>query len=90
MEQPEPACSKSMPKKPRKRALKRQLKQKLSLTISPEMRVKARKLARKQRRSLSSLFEYLIAMEFLRQKSKDPYDPRTNTGIYRLAQRVTQ
>jgi hypothetical protein len=64
---------------------KGKLKEQLSLTISPEMRAKARQLARKQRRSLSSLFEFYIAVDWEREKQK-PKDPgEQNGGIWRVA-----
>jgi hypothetical protein len=52
------------------KAPKRQLKEKLSLTIRPASRTKARKLARRGHRSISSLFEHLIEVEYQRIQGK--------------------
>jgi hypothetical protein len=59
-------------KKQSKRVSKRKLKQKLSLTIKPEIRAKAERIARREHRSVSSLFEYLIHLEYLKLKPEKP------------------
>jgi hypothetical protein len=55
---------------PRRKTRKRQLKEKLSLTISPEIREMAEALALQQHRSISSLFESLVARE--QEKTQPP------------------
>jgi hypothetical protein len=54
-----------MPKKQQsKRGSKRQLKQKLSLTVTAASRARAEEVAAREHRSVSSLFEHLVALEF--------------------------
>jgi hypothetical protein len=48
----------------RDKRLVKQLKQKLSLTVTPASRAKAERVAAREHRSVSSLFEHLIDLEF--------------------------
>jgi hypothetical protein len=71
-------------KRKRVRKPRRELKKQISLTVSPETRAKAEMLAKEQCRSISSLFEYLIA-KYEKLESENPGDPRTDKGIYRIS-----
>jgi hypothetical protein len=60
-------------------------KQPMQITISPEMKAKAKRIAKREHRSVSSLFEYLISLEWKKFKGENkPPDPRTDSGIYHL------
>jgi hypothetical protein len=49
------------------------------------MRIKAQSIARREHRSVSSLFEYWIDLEWRKLKSEKKLpDPRLDSGIYRL------
>jgi len=78
-----------MPKKPRKPACKRQLKKKICISMNAELHAKVRRIARREHRSVSSMIEYLIALEWRkRQAENKPYDPRADRGIYRLSREL--
>ena len=73
-----------MPKPP-KSGQKRPHKVKICVSIAPELIAKVKRIAKRERRSVSSLIEYLIDLEYAKLKAEQkPQDPRTDSGIYRL------
>jgi hypothetical protein len=71
-----------------KKIPKRRLKKKICISMSPEMHAKVQRIARREHRSVSSLLEYLIALEWRKRKSENkPSDPES--GIYRLSRELT-
>ena len=53
--------------------------------MAPHLLAKVKRIAKREHRSVSSVFEYWVDLEYRRFKAEQkPHDPRTDSGIYRL------